>query len=393
MKPQAIFGCLALAGSLLLLLLVLNKPAATATGATDDVATPDRPQQGDGLDRAAAEPTFAATKIEAESASEPAPTGMVWIPGGEFSMGTEAATDSLCSLPGISRDASPIHRVTINPFWMDATEVTNARFAEFVKTTGYVTVAEITPTAEEFPGAPPENLVAGSTVFTPAEGEVPLDDFLAWWRYEHGANWQHPLGSNSTIVGHDNEPVVQLAYEDANAFAKWAGKRLPTEAEWEFAARGGRSGELYPWGNEFKPGGKHQANTWQGRFPVAGGDTGEDGFQGIAPVAQYAPNGYGLHDMSGNVWEWCSDWYRPDYFVQLADSGTAVSNPLGPESPFDPIEPDQPKRAHRGGSFLCTDVYCSRYIVGTRGRGEVRTSSNHVGFRCVKSPKTSAAEE
>jgi len=317
-------------------------------------------------------------------ASGPAPEGMVWIPGGEFSMGSDASSESLCGLPGLTRDALPIHRVYVDGFWMDATEVTNEQYEKFVKATGYVTVAEIRPTKEEFPTAPPENLVAGSTVFTATPQPVALNDYFQWWSYVHGANWRHPTGPDSDLKGREKYPVVQIAYEDAAAYAKWADKRLPTEAEWEFAARGGAAGRLYAWGDKLKPGGKFQANIYEGRFPVEGGDTGEDGFKGIAPVAQFKANGYGLFDVAGNVWEWCSDWYRADTYAQLVQAGGVARNPQGPESSYDPSEPKEPKRVHRGGSFLCTDLYCTRYMVGTRGKGEVRTASNHVGFRCVK---------
>jgi formylglycine-generating enzyme required for sulfatase activity len=274
--------------------------------------------------------------------------------------------------------------VYVDAFWMDATEVTNAQFEAFVETTHYATVAERKPTQEEFPTAPPENLVAGSTVFTPTPGPVELDDYFQWWSYVPGANWRHPTGPSSDIHGREKYPVVQIAYEDAAEYAKWAGKRLPTEAEWEFAARGGSAGKLYAWGDELKPGGKFQANIYQGRFPVEGGDTGEDGFKGIAPVMQFAPNGYGLYDVAGNVWEWCSDWYRADAYALLAKAGGVARNPHGPDSPLDPAEPKEKKRVQRGGSFLCTDQYCTRYMVGTRGKGEVSTGSDHLGFRCVK---------
>jgi formylglycine-generating enzyme len=314
----------------------------------------------------------------------PAPEGMVWIPGGEFSMGSEAACESLCGLPGVTRDAVPIHRVYVDGFWMDKTDVTNEKFEAFVKATGYVTVAERAPTREEFPTAPPENLVAGSTVFTPTPGPVPLKNHYQWWRYQQGADWRHPLGPDSDLRGKEKYPVVHVAYADAVAYAKWAGKRLPTEAEWEFAARGGLSGKTYAWGDDLKPGGKWMANIYQGQFPV--NDTGEDGFAGIAPVAQFPPNGYGLYDMAGNVWQWCSDWYGHNYYAQLADAGGVARNPQGPDAPYDPAEPAEKKRVHRGGSFLCTDQYCTRYMVGTRGKGEVTTGSNHLGFRCVKGP-------
>jgi formylglycine-generating enzyme required for sulfatase activity len=318
-------------------------------------------------------------------APAPAPEGMLWIPGGEFSMGSDAASESLCGLPGLTRDALPIHRVYVDGFWMDATEVTNEQFEKFVKATGYVTVAEQKPTKEEFPTAPPENLVAGSTVFTPTPQAVKLNDYFQWWSYVPGADWRHPTGPDGGLKGREKYPVVQIAYPDAAAYAKWAGKRLPTEAEWEFAARGGTAGKLYPWGDELRPGGKFQANIYEGKFPVDGGDTGEDGFKGIAPVAQFPPNAYGLYDVAGNVWEWCSDWYRPDTYARLKLAGGVARNPQGPDTPYDPTEPTEKKRVHRGGSFLCTDQYCTRYMVGTRGKGEISTGANHLGFRCVQS--------
>ena len=327
---------------------------------------------------------FAPTIPNQTPAPASAPAGMVWVPGGEFSMGSDAASESLCGLPGVTRDALPIHRVYVDGFWMDATEVTNEQFEKFVKATGYITVAEQKPTKEEFPTAPPENLVAGSTVFTTTPQPVKLDNYFQWWSYVAGADWRHPAGPGSDLQGREKYPVVQIAYEDAAAYAKWAGQRLPTEAEWEFAARGGVAGKLYAWGDQLKPGGKFQANIYEGKFPVTDGDTGEDGFKGIAPVAQFKPNAYGLYDVAGNVWEWCSDWYRVDTYARLKLAGCVARNPQGPETPYDPAEPTEKKRVHRGGSFLCTDQYCTRYMVGTRGKGEVRTASNHVGFRCVK---------
>jgi sulfatase modifying factor 1 len=310
---------------------------------------------------------------------------MVWIPGGEFSMGTDDPRGMACGGPDAMPDARPIHRVYVDGFWIDRTEVTNAEFERFVATTGYVTVAERTPRAEDFPGAPPENLVAGSVVFAPTSQPVPLDDHYRWWTYIPGANWRHPEGPASDLKGREKYPVVHVGYEDAEVYARWAGKRLPTEAEWELAARGGLEGKLYAWGNDLKPGGKWMANIYQGQFPVR--DTGEDGFAGVAPVAQFPPNGFGLFDVAGNVWEWCSDWYRPDYYATLAEAGGVARNPQGPESGFDPAEPTEPKRVHRGGSYLCTDQYCTRYMIGTRGKGEVTTGSNHLGFRCVRSAK------
>jgi formylglycine-generating enzyme required for sulfatase activity len=308
-----------------------------------------------------------------------APEGMVWIPGGEFSMGSVVPSEGVCTMATMNsvQDAQPIHRVYVDGFWMDTNDVSNAQFAKFVKATGYVTIAEIAPTKEQFPTAPPENLVAGSTVFTPTTNAVPLNDYFQWWR--------HPTGPDSDLKDKDNYPVVQVAYADAVAYAKWAGKRLPTESEWEFAARGGLSGRTYAWGDELRPGGKWMANIYTGQFPVS--DTGEDGYAGIAPVGQFPPNGYGLFDMAGNVWQWCSDWYRPDYYARLKLAGITVArNPQGPEKSYDPGD-DQPQRVQRGGSFLCTDQYCTRYMMGTRGKGDVDTGSNHLGFRCVKDPE------
>jgi formylglycine-generating enzyme required for sulfatase activity len=307
---------------------------------------------------------------------------MVWIPGGEFSMGAaDSPGDGAVGMQA-TEDSRPIHRVYVDGFYMDATDVTNDQFAAFVRATHYITIAERKPRAEDFPGAPPENLVAGSVVFSPPNHPVPLEDHMQWWSYVHGANWRHPTGLKSSIEGKGNYPVVQIAYEDAEAYAKWAGKRLPTEAEFEFAARGGLTGKPFVWGDEFRPQGKWMANTHQGHFPNT--NTAEDGYAGLAPVAKFPPNGYGLYDMAGNVWQWTSDWYRPDYYQHLASTGGVARNPKGPPASYDPAEPDQPKKVHRGGSFLCTSQYCSRYIVGTRGKGEVSTGTNHLGFRCVK---------
>jgi formylglycine-generating enzyme required for sulfatase activity len=342
-------------------------PAATTATTAATAGHPDSP--------------FEPTVENRSTPPGPAPDGMVWIPGGEFSMGCDDPRGGVCGGPDAMPDARPIHRAYVDGFWMDRTEVTNAQFAKFVAATGYVTTAEQVPRQEDFPDAPPENLVAGSTVFTPTETEVPLDSHFRWWRYQAGANWRQPEGPGSSIEGRDNYPVVQVSFDDAMAYAKWAGKRLPTEAEFEFAERGGKAGERYAWGNELQPGGRWMANVFQGTFPVK--DTGADGFAGLAPVAQFPPNPYGLHDTAGNVWEWVGDWYRPDTYVLHAKLGV-VRNPKGPDSPFDPAEPNEPKRVHRGGSFLCTDQYCTRYMNGTRGKGEVSTGSNHVGFRCVK---------
>jgi len=330
---------------------------------------------------AVGETSFGPTVMNTKPAPGPAPAGMVWIPGGECSMGANDPPDRDDVGMKATLDARPIHRVYVDGFFMDATDVTNAQFAAFVKETGYVTLAERTPRAEDFPGAPPENLVAGSVVFSPPSHAVALDNHLQWWSYVRGANWRHPLGPSSDIAGKDDFPVVHVGYPDAEAYAAWAGKRLPTEAEWEFAARGGLAGKPFVWGDEFRPNGKWMANTHQGHFPDR--DTGADGFPGLTRTRQFPANGYGLYDMAGNVWQWTSDWYRPDYYAALVAAGGVARNPRGPDSSFDPSEPGEPKKVHSGGSFLCTDQYCSRYIVGTRGKGEVTTGTNHLGFRCV----------
>jgi formylglycine-generating enzyme required for sulfatase activity len=325
-------------------------------------------------------PVFIATNPNPDRPPGSAPPGMVWIPGGEFSMGAQDPGEMDDVGMKATYDSRPVHRVYVDGFFMDKTDVTNSEFAKFAKATGYVTVAERKPRPEDYPGALPENLVAGSVVFAPPDHPVPLDDHFQWWTYARGASWRHPQGAASNLTTKDNYPVVHIAYEDAVAYAKWAGKRLPTEAEFEFAARGGLSGKLYVWGDEFRPQGRWMANTHQGHFPDH--DSGEDGFTGAAPVATFPPNGYGLYDMAGNVWQWTSDWYRPDYYSQLAAQGIA-RNPQGPDSSLDPSEPGHAKKVQRGGSFLCTDQYCSRYMVGTRGKGDLDTGTNHLGFRCV----------
>ena len=293
---------------------------------------------------------------------------MVHVPAGTFEMGTDDP-----AFP----DAQPVHKVSVKEFWMDEHEVTNHEFENFVNATNYVTVAERQLDPKDYPDVPAESLVPGSAVFFQTGQPVALNDPLQWWKYVPGANWKHPLGPKSDITGKENYPVVHVAYEDAMAYAKWAGKRLPTEAEWEHAAQGKRPGLKYYWGNELKPGGKWMANIYQGDFP--GNDKGEDGFVGIAPVKSFPPNGYGLYDMDGNVWEWCNDFYRPDYYEK-----SPVNNPTGPNDSYDPDEPNTVKRVQRGGSFLCSDQYCIRYRPGSRGKGEVTSGSNNLGFRCVK---------
>lgn len=314
-----------------------------------------------------------------------APQGMLWIPGGEFSMGS---TDPLAR-----PDESPIHRVRVSGFWMDVTEVTNAQFRAFVNATGYKTVAERPVDWEELkkqvpegtPKPPDEMLLPGSLVFTPPDHPVDLRGYEQWWSWVTGANWRHPEGPGSTIDGKDNLPVVHIAHEDAVAYCKWAGKRLPTEAEWEFAARGGLEGKVNVWGDE--PVSPTRCNIWDGHFPDK--NTAEDGFARAAPVKSFPPNGYGLYDMAGNVWEWCSDLYRPDTYarrrLELGANGVA-DNPTGPKSSLDPRNPHSPVTfVHRGGSFLCNDSYCASYRPSARMACPPDTGLSHLGFRCVKS--------
>lgn len=300
---------------------------------------------------------------EEEAATDSA--RMVFVAGGTFRMGNP-------DFP----DARPVRDVTVSDFWMDEHEVTNAQFARFVAATGYQTVAERPLDPKDFPGVPLEVLQPGSAVFTPPASGVGLHDHLQWWSYVPGASWKHPEGPGSNIDGRGNEPVVHIAYEDAEAYARWAGKRLPTEAEWEYAARAGRGNSLYYWGDDMKPSGKWAANVYQGSFPSK--DSGEDGYVGVAPVRSYAANPLGLYDMDGNVWEWCADFYRPDYYQHAP-----AVNPQGPADSHDPQEPGLVKRVQRGGSFLCNEQYCERYIAGSRGKGEVSSGSNNLGFRCV----------
>src|SRR3954447_7944285 len=306
---------------------------------------------------------------ETSEVAKASASGMVLIKGGTFQMGSNDFPDS-----------KPVHAVTVNSFYMDEHEVTNAQFAAFVKATGYVTVAEQPLNPADYPGVPADKLVPGSAVFTPPSHAVSLDNAMQWWTYAAGASWKHPQGPNSSIEGKDNEPVVQVCYIDAAAYAKWAGKRLPTEAEWEYAARAGKNYQKYYWGNDFKPNGKLVANIFEGSFPWK--NTKDDGYTGVAPVKSFPPNAYGLYDMEGNVWEWCNDLYRPDYYAH-----STASNPQGPKDSYDPEEPDQEKHVQRGGSFLCSDEYCIRYKAGSRGKGETSSAGNNLGFRCVMDAK------
>lgn len=309
----------------------------------------------------------------------PAPTepeGMVWIAGGQATLGSQNG----------DRDA-PLHRVRLSGFWIDAAEVTNDQFAAFVAATGYRTDAERKPTAEEVPGVPAHLLVAGSLVFTPPSDAVDLRDFWRWWSFVEGASWRRPTGPGSSIKGRGKHPVVHVSWRDATSYAKWAKKRLPTEAEWEFAARGGLDQNRYVWGQEQKVAGVWPANIWNGDFPRR--NTREDGYEGTAPVRAFLANGYGLHGMSGNVWEWCQDWYHPDGYGDVAKVSV---DPKGAARSYDPQEPGAQKRVMRGGSFLCSDVYCLGYLPGTRMKSTPDTSLCHTGFRCVSDAPAPAAK-
>lgn len=309
--------------------------------------------------------------------------GMVFISGGTFQMGGDNEQ--------ASKDEYPKHTVTLDPFYMDITEVTNAQFKKFVDATGYITTAEKKPDWEELkksvpPGTPKpadEMLQAASLVFKQSKGPVDLNDYNQWWAWEKGANWKHPEGINSNIIGKENFPVVHISWDDAMAYCKWANKSLPTEAQWEFAARGGLINNIYPWGNEPVNAGKPKTNSWEGKFPYF--NEQKDGFAKSAPVKSFAANGYGLYDMAGNVWEWCSDWYNHDYYKSLENKTTI--NPMGATKSFDPDDPYTPKRSLKGGSFLCNDSYCSGYRVARRMKSSPDTGLEHTGFRCIRKVK------
>lgn len=314
-----------------------------------------------------------------------APDGMRWVPGGEFAMGT----DDPRSMP----NERPAHPVRVSGFWMDAHPVTNAEFAAFVEATGHVTTAERAPVWEDIrkqvpPGTPPPDpsvLVPGSLVFTPPDRAVPLDDLSQWWRWVPGASWRHPEGPGSTVKGRERHPVVQVSWDDAAAFARWAGKRLPTEAEWEIAARGGLAGKRYVWGDERAPSGRHLANTFQGRFPYA--PAVEDGYAGTSPVDAFPANGYGLHDMAGNVWQWTADAYREDEHAVRAGAGLCEN----PRTTDTDAGPGPPRRVIKGGSFLCHESYCESFRPSARRGTPTDTGSSHVGFRLVKDDAPVAA--
>ncbi len=317
--------------------------------------------------------------------------GMILIPGGSFLMGTDAAY--------AYNNEKPAHRVVVAPFYLDAKPVTNAEFATFVEATSYLTVAERPVIWEELkkqvppgtPKPPDDVLKPGSLVFRPTAGPVSLSNMANWWQWTHGASWRHPEGPGSTFVGRENYPVVHIAWQDAEAYARWAGKRLPTEAEWEFAARGGLEGMRYPWGNEENPGRNFMANRWTGEFPYR--NDGKDGFVGTSPVGSYPANGYELYDMAGNVWNWCSDLYRSDTFAGRAGNEKACCDPQGPSTavgekpvPGDPspaMVAGTVRRVIKGGSFLCHPSYCESYRPSARRGAPPDTGTSHGGFRCA----------
>ncbi|HVO04110.1 MAG TPA: formylglycine-generating enzyme family protein [Candidatus Cybelea sp.] len=308
--------------------------------------------------------------------AESNPEGMVWIPGGTFRMGSDKHYP----------EEAPVHAVRVDGFWMDRCTVTNAEFRRFVEATGYVTQAERPPNPADYPGAKPEMLMPASVVFQQPKGPVDRSNQFNWWGYVAGANWRHPEGPQSSIEGKDRHPVVQVGCEDAEAYARWAGKELPTEAEWEFAARGGLDGKDFVWGDEITPGGKAMANTWQGEFPWE--NLATDGFAGIAPVGSFPANGYGLYDMAGNVWQWTTDWYQEHGKIQK--SCCTPRNPRGGsrDASIDPRQPAIriPRKVTKGGSYLCAPSYCRRYRPAARMAQPIDTAICHLGFRCIRRP-------
>jgi len=300
---------------------------------------------------------------------------MVRIPGGTFRMGSDKHYP----------EEAPVHRVTVDPFWIDRTPVTNRQFREFVRATGHVTFAEIAPDPKDYPGALPHMLFAGSLAFVPPKHPVDLRDWSQWWTFLRSANWWQPYGPGSSIRGLDDHPVVHVAYSDALIYSRWTGKDLPTEAEWEFAARGGLEGADYAWGDEFMPDSQQMANTWHGEFPHQKRSPG--GFERTSAVKAFPPNGYGLYDMIGNVWEWTNDWYSSRHQADAQKACCIPENPRG-GSEADSLDPRQPnikipRKVLKGGSHLCAPNYCRRYRPAARHAQPVDTSTSHVGFRCV----------
>jgi formylglycine-generating enzyme len=306
---------------------------------------------------------------------EPARSGMAFLAGGTFRMGSDRHYP----------EEAPVHRVTVRPFWIDQTPVTNREFRRFVDASGYVTLGEIAPDPKDYPGALPHMLKPGSLVFTPPRQAVDLLDWMQWWRFEFGANWRRPLGRGRSNHGLDDHPVVHIAFRDAAAYAAWAGKELPTEAEWEYAARGGLDGAEFAWGDEVTPAGRHMANTWQGVFPHE--NLATDGYARTSPVSAYPANGYGLFDMIGNVWEWTTDWYSPRHPADAPKACCIAENSRGwrEADDCDSCDPSAriPRKVVKGGSHLCAPNYCRRYRPAARHAQPVDTGMSHVGFRCI----------
>jgi sulfatase modifying factor 1 len=321
-------------------------------------------------------------KITSRRPGRPPTPDMVWIPGGSFAMGSNDHYP----------EEAPVHDVTVDGFWMDKYPVTNGQFRRFVEATGHVTVAERQPNPVDYPGAKPELLVPASIVFRKAKHPVDLRNHYNWWTYVPGADWRHPEGPGSSLKDRARHPVLHVAYDDAVAYASWVGKALPTEAEWEFAARGALEGAVYAWGDEFAPRGRQMANTWQGAFPWE--NLVIDGYEGTAPVGQFPPNGYGLCDMIGNVWEWTTDWYEDRH--DGAHSCCPSVNPRGGERErsYDPSTPEVriPRKVIKGGSYLCAPNYCRRYRPAARMAQAVDTSTCHLGIRLIVRPQPEASE-
>jgi formylglycine-generating enzyme required for sulfatase activity len=314
--------------------------------------------------------------LQESATRQPETDGMVFVPGGTFRMGSDRYYP----------EEAPVHRVTVDGFWMDRTPVTNRQFKEFVRATGHVTTAEVAPDPADYPGALPHMIYAGSLVFSPPGRPVDLKDWSQWWEFMKGASWRRPYGPKSNINALDNHPVVHVSHADALAYANWAGRHLPTEAEWEFAARSGLDGADYAWGDELAPSGAHRANTWQGDFPNQNKCT--DGFERTSPVTAFPPNDYGLHDMIGNVWEWTDDWYTAKHSADAPKACCIPENPRGgrAEESYDQRQPNIkiPRKVLKGGSHLCAPNYCQRYRPAARHAQPVDTSSSHIGFRCVR---------
>jgi formylglycine-generating enzyme required for sulfatase activity len=390
MSPRILIVCavmLAAAGALLF--AAFRAPDESGSGARPVTEAPELPSPSQAKSRPRAERPLT---IDPPG---PAPKGMVWVPGGTFQMGSGDRPET--ALPHEQTDETPIHEVAIDGFWMDAKEVTNAQYQEFVDATGYVTIAEKDLEREHFIGQVPdvsvikdEDLLAGSICFNPGFDPSHINKRDPNWIYAsriwkivRGADWRHPEGPESSIENRMDHPVVHVSWDDAVAYCRWAEKQLPTEAQWEYAARGAVAGWRYPWGNEIRPDGKPMQNIWQGEFPHK--NKGEDGFLTTSPVGSFKPNAFGLYDVTGNVWEWCADYYRPDYYAN-----SPHRNPPGPAESFDPQEPGIEKRIQRGGSFMCSDNYCRGYRVSARMKGAPDTGTFHAGFRCVLIPDTRA---